>query len=78
MHGPVIRVTVSHAAAFPPEWFEGLTGAPVDISGSDGCWRATGDRISLVVLHEPWVVTVSTVGVTESEVLSVARSLDLG
>jgi hypothetical protein len=77
-HGPAIRVTVSHAASFPPEWFEGLTGAPVDISGADGYRRANDDRISLVVLHEPWVVTVSTVGVAESDVLSVARSLDLG
>ena len=75
--GPVVRVRVSHAASFPPEWFEGLTGAPVEISGSNGYYRASGNQISLIILHEALVVSVTTDGVSEAETLAIARSLNL-
>jgi hypothetical protein len=56
--GPAVRVGVSYTASFPPEWFEGLTGALVEISGSDGYYRASGDQGSLIILRGAWVVEV--------------------
>jgi hypothetical protein len=76
-HGPVVLVTVTDAASFAPEWFEGLTGAPVDIAGTDGYIRVSRDQVSLIVLHDPWVIEVITAGVSETETLAVARSLNL-
>jgi hypothetical protein len=75
--GPVVRVSVSYAASFPPEWFDGLTGAPVEISGSDGYYRASGDQVSLIILRGAWVVEVMTAGVSEAETLAIAGSLNL-
>jgi hypothetical protein len=74
--GPVVMVHVSYATAFAPEWFEGLTGAPVEILGSDGYYRTSGDLVSLIILRGAWVVEVITVGVSEAETLAVARSLN--
>ena len=75
-HGPLVRVHVSYATAFAPEWFDGLTGAPVEISGSDGYYRTSGDQVSLIILRGAWVVEVITVGVSQAETLAVARSLN--
>ena len=76
-HGPAIHVIVSYASALPPEWFEGLQGEPVDISGSSGFYRGGSDRISLIVLRGTWIIEVATSGVGKTETLAVARSLDL-
>jgi hypothetical protein len=74
--GPVVRVDVSYASSFPPEWFEGLSGIPVEISGSDGYYRAGGGQVSLIILRGAWVVEVMTAGVSQAETLAIARSLN--
>jgi hypothetical protein len=76
-HGPFVRVDVSYASAFPPEWFEGLTGTRVSIGESDGYYRGGGDHASLIVLRGQWVVEVITAGLSKRETLEIARSLDI-
>jgi len=75
-HGPVIRVNVSYAAAFPPEWFEGLTGTRVEIAGSGAYYRSGDDHASLIVVRGEWVVEVVTAGLSKRETIEIARSLD--
>jgi hypothetical protein len=74
-HGPVIRVMVSPSAAQPPEWFDGLSGDPVEVPGGEGYLRATGTQISLIVVAGDLLFEVVTAGVGEHETLAVARSL---
>jgi hypothetical protein len=75
-HGSFVSVNVSYASAFPPEWFEGLTGTRVAISGSDGYYRGGDDHASLIVLRGEWVVEVITAGLSKRETVEIARSLD--
>jgi hypothetical protein len=69
-------VAASYASSFPPEWFETLRGAPVEISGSDGYYRGSDDQASLIILRGDWVVEVMTAGISRAETLEIARSLD--
>jgi hypothetical protein len=74
--GPVVRVNVSYASSFPPEWFEGLTGTRVEIAGWGAYYRSGDDHASLTVLRGEWVVEVVTAGLSKRETLEIARSLD--
>jgi hypothetical protein len=74
---PVVRVSVSYASAFPPEWFDGLAGTRVDIAGSDGYYRGSADHDSLIILRGEWVIEVITAGLSERETIEIARSLDV-
>jgi hypothetical protein len=76
-HGPYVLVSISPAASSPPEWFDGLSGEPVDIAGNRGYYRESKNRkVSLITVTEDWVIEVNTAEVARADVLQIARSLD--